>query len=134
MYSRSSEPVRFERDCDAVMVPQGESVTLPAGKAWMRYVFTPAGHGRLSLDLLSRPGLAWATSAHLSGGAKPGSRHYLFGGTTHHPGADDSPVEAPMTLELDYDPRTQRFTGTSTEGGGAPRPVCLAPVVPPPER
>ncbi len=31
MYSRSSEPVRFERDCDAVLVPQGEVVTLPAG-------------------------------------------------------------------------------------------------------
>ena len=31
MYSRSSEPVRFERDCDAVLVPQGDSVTLPAG-------------------------------------------------------------------------------------------------------
>ncbi|KRG67362.1 putative Fe-S cluster assembly protein SufT [Pseudoxanthomonas dokdonensis] len=31
MYSRSSEPVHFERDCAAVMVPQGESVTLPAG-------------------------------------------------------------------------------------------------------
>ena len=31
MYSRSSEPVRFERDCTAVMVPQGETVTLPAG-------------------------------------------------------------------------------------------------------
>ncbi len=31
MYSRSSEPVHFERDCDAVLVPQGESVTLPAG-------------------------------------------------------------------------------------------------------
>ena len=31
MYSRSSEPVRFERDCDVVMVPQGEQVTLPAG-------------------------------------------------------------------------------------------------------
>src|SRR5690606_19557092 len=31
MYSRSSEPVRFERDCEAVLVPQGESVTLPAG-------------------------------------------------------------------------------------------------------
>lgn len=31
MYSRSSEPVRLERDCDAVMVPQGEAVTLPAG-------------------------------------------------------------------------------------------------------
>lgn len=31
MYSRSSEPVRFERDCDAVLVPQGEGVTLPAG-------------------------------------------------------------------------------------------------------
>ena len=31
MYSRSSEPVRFERDCAAVMVPQGEAVTLPAG-------------------------------------------------------------------------------------------------------
>ena len=31
MYSRSSEPVRLERDCDAVLVPQGEQVTLPAG-------------------------------------------------------------------------------------------------------
>lgn len=31
MYSRSSEPVRFERDCDVVMVPQGDKVTLPAG-------------------------------------------------------------------------------------------------------
>jgi len=31
MYSRSSEPVRFERDCDVVLVPQGEVVTLPAG-------------------------------------------------------------------------------------------------------
>ncbi|WP_147652238.1 putative Fe-S cluster assembly protein SufT [Vulcaniibacterium gelatinicum] len=31
MYSRSSEPVRFERDCAAVLVPQGEQVTLPAG-------------------------------------------------------------------------------------------------------
>lgn len=31
MYSRHSEPVRFERDCDAVLVPQGETVRLPAG-------------------------------------------------------------------------------------------------------
>src|SRR5688572_25591884 len=31
MYSRSSEPVRFERDCAAVLVPQGEKVNLPAG-------------------------------------------------------------------------------------------------------
>ena len=31
MYSRSSEPVRFERDCAAVLVPHGEDVTLPAG-------------------------------------------------------------------------------------------------------
>jgi probable FeS assembly SUF system protein SufT len=31
MYSRSSEPVRFERDCDAVLVPQGDAVNLPAG-------------------------------------------------------------------------------------------------------
>lgn len=31
MYSRSSEPVRFERDCAAVLVPQGDRVTLPAG-------------------------------------------------------------------------------------------------------
>lgn len=31
VYSRSSEPVRFERDCDAVLVPQGEAVTMPAG-------------------------------------------------------------------------------------------------------
>jgi probable FeS assembly SUF system protein SufT len=32
-YSRTSEPVKFERDCDAVLVPQGERVTLPAGTA-----------------------------------------------------------------------------------------------------
>ena len=32
-YSSSSEPVRFERDCEAVMVPQGDVVTLPAGQA-----------------------------------------------------------------------------------------------------
>ncbi len=32
-YSSISEPVRFARDCPAVMVPQGESVTLPAGQA-----------------------------------------------------------------------------------------------------
>jgi probable FeS assembly SUF system protein SufT len=31
MYSRSSEPVRFERDCNAVLVPQGDAVTLPVG-------------------------------------------------------------------------------------------------------
>ncbi|MEO6137847.1 MAG: putative Fe-S cluster assembly protein SufT [Luteimonas sp.] len=31
MYSRNSEPVRFERDCVAVLVPQGEVVNLPAG-------------------------------------------------------------------------------------------------------
>lgn len=30
-YSRTSEPVKFERDCPAVLVPQGETVTLPAG-------------------------------------------------------------------------------------------------------
>jgi len=32
-YSSTSEPVRFERDCAAVMVPQGDVVTLPAGQA-----------------------------------------------------------------------------------------------------
>ena len=31
MYSQSSEPVQFAHDCPAVMVPQGENVTLPAG-------------------------------------------------------------------------------------------------------
>ena len=31
-YSDTSEPIKFERDCAAVMVPQGESVTLPAGQ------------------------------------------------------------------------------------------------------
>src|SRR6201991_2247581 len=31
-YSQTSEPVRFERDCVAVMVPQGDVVTLPAGQ------------------------------------------------------------------------------------------------------
>ena len=31
-YSHTSEPIVFERDCNAVMVPQGEAVTLPAGQ------------------------------------------------------------------------------------------------------
>ena len=31
-YSQTSEPVVFARDCKAVMVPQGEEVTLPAGQ------------------------------------------------------------------------------------------------------
>lgn len=31
-YSQSSEPIKLERDCAAVMVPQGEAVTLPAGQ------------------------------------------------------------------------------------------------------
>ncbi len=31
MYSHASEPVRFERDCEAVIIPAGEAVTLPAG-------------------------------------------------------------------------------------------------------
>lgn len=30
-YSRTSEPVKFARDCPAVLVPQGDQVTLPAG-------------------------------------------------------------------------------------------------------
>ena len=30
-YSRTSEPVKFERDCAAVLVPQGDKVNLPAG-------------------------------------------------------------------------------------------------------
>ena len=32
-YSQTSETIRFERDCTAVMVPQGDVVTLPAGQA-----------------------------------------------------------------------------------------------------
>jgi probable FeS assembly SUF system protein SufT len=31
MYSRNSEPFKLERDCAAVLVPQGEKVVLPAG-------------------------------------------------------------------------------------------------------
>lgn len=31
-YSQSSEPIVFARDCAAVMVPQGQQVTLPAGQ------------------------------------------------------------------------------------------------------
>ncbi|TBR37248.1 MULTISPECIES: putative Fe-S cluster assembly protein SufT [Dyella] len=31
-FSLSSEPFTLERDCEAVMVPQGETVTLPAGQ------------------------------------------------------------------------------------------------------
>ena len=32
-YSATSEPVRLERDCPAIMVPQGQQVTLPAGQS-----------------------------------------------------------------------------------------------------
>lgn len=31
MYSQYSEPVTFERDCEAIRVPDGDRVTLPAG-------------------------------------------------------------------------------------------------------
>jgi probable FeS assembly SUF system protein SufT len=31
-YSNTSEPIVFERDCAAIMVPQGEAVNLPAGQ------------------------------------------------------------------------------------------------------
>lgn len=31
-YSNTSEPIVFERDCNAVMVPQGQTVSLPAGQ------------------------------------------------------------------------------------------------------
>jgi probable FeS assembly SUF system protein SufT len=32
-YSRSSEPIQFTRDCEVVIVPQGDRVSLPAGTA-----------------------------------------------------------------------------------------------------
>jgi len=32
-YSQTSEPIRLERDCPAIMVPQGQQVTLPAGQS-----------------------------------------------------------------------------------------------------
>lgn len=32
-YSNTSEPFRFARDCDAILVPQGDNVTLPAGES-----------------------------------------------------------------------------------------------------
>jgi len=31
MFSHTSQPCTFERDCDVVMIPQGDTVTLPAG-------------------------------------------------------------------------------------------------------
>ncbi len=31
-FSQSSEPIRFERDCPAVMVPSGDLVNMPAGQ------------------------------------------------------------------------------------------------------
>ncbi len=40
-YSRTSEPIKFSRDCDVVLVPQGERVTLPAGS--MGYITQALG-------------------------------------------------------------------------------------------
>ena len=31
MYSHTSQPCRFERDCEVVMIPAGDNVTIPAG-------------------------------------------------------------------------------------------------------
>lgn len=31
MFGQSYAPVKFERDCDVIVVPEGESVTIPAG-------------------------------------------------------------------------------------------------------
>ncbi len=30
-YSRTSEPIKFERDCEVVLIPQGDNLSLPAG-------------------------------------------------------------------------------------------------------
>jgi probable FeS assembly SUF system protein SufT len=77
MYSRSSEPVRFERDCAAVMVPQGENVTLPAGSigyitqalggSWTVFVegnlFRIAGKDADAIDKESPPEIELADDA-----------------------------------------------------------------------
>ena len=55
-FSLSSEPFTLVRDCDAVMVPQGEQVTLPAGQigyitlgmSVVPMVVTPCGFHPLS--------------------------------------------------------------------------------------
>ena len=31
MYNYTSEPTHFERDCDVVMIPSGDQLTMPAG-------------------------------------------------------------------------------------------------------
>ena len=31
MFSHTSQPCTFERDCEVVMIPQGDEVTIPAG-------------------------------------------------------------------------------------------------------
>jgi probable FeS assembly SUF system protein SufT len=33
MFSQTSQPCQFERDCDVVMIPSGDEVTMPAGTA-----------------------------------------------------------------------------------------------------
>ena len=53
MYSRSSEPVRFERDCPAVLVPQGDAVTLPAGTAG--YITQALGGSYTDVELVFDP-------------------------------------------------------------------------------
>lgn len=69
MYSRTSEPVKFERNCAVVMVPSGEAVELPAGSvgyitqalggSFTVYVegnlFRVAGH---DADAIGKPPLA----------------------------------------------------------------------------
>lgn len=69
MYSRTSEPVKFERNCAVVMVPSGEPVELPAGSvgyitqalggSFTVYVegnlFRVAGH---DADAIGKPPLA----------------------------------------------------------------------------
>ncbi|GMU43859.1 MAG: putative Fe-S cluster assembly protein SufT [Xanthomonadales bacterium] len=69
MYSRTSEPVKFERNCPAIMVPSGEQVELPAGSvgyitqalggSFTVYVegnlFRVAGH---DADAIGKPPLA----------------------------------------------------------------------------
>lgn len=69
MYSRTSEPVKFERNCAVIMVPSGEQVELPAGSvgyitqalggSFTVYVegnlFRVAGH---DADAIGKPPLA----------------------------------------------------------------------------
>ena len=119
MYSRNSEPVRFERDCAVVLVPQGDNVTLPAGS--VGYITQALGGSIRYSWKATCSGLRGGCRRHRQGPAQP---------LALPPGADDAAVEqwceAVAHLFRPEIPINVVDLGLVYDAGSSPRPTAGA--------